>query len=162
MASRLKMWTRRRRSSINSSPTSTRPTNPPRRPSSVWHRPRPGSGDVRHGPASPRARCAAERSALCAREQVEPLRPRRSAGQATRSSVAEEARQVGSGEFFGEMSLIDRYTRSATAKAVTHVRCLVFSCSVFRPFAHNHREVAWTLLELVFARVREAEARTAA
>ncbi len=71
-------------------------------------------------------------------------------------------RSVGPGECFGEMALIDRDTRSATAKAVATTRCLVFSRPVFRPFAHNHPEVAWALLELMVARVREAEARSAA
>ena len=69
-------------------------------------------------------------------------------------------RTVGPGEFFGEMALIDRDTRSATATAVTPTRCLVFSRPVFRPFAHNHPEVAWALLELMVARVREVESRS--
>ena len=73
----------------------------------------------------------------------------------------QKVRSVGPGEFFGEVALIDRDTRSATATAVTDTRCLVFSRPVFRPFAHNHPEVAWALLELMVSRVREAETRTA-
>ena len=72
----------------------------------------------------------------------------------------QKVRSVGPGEFFGEVALIDRDSRSATAKAVTQTSCLVFSRPVFRPFAHNHPEVAWALLELMVSRVREAEART--
>lgn len=71
-------------------------------------------------------------------------------------------KQIGPGDCFGEMALIDRETRSATVVAATDARCLVFSRPVFRPFAHNHPEVAWALLELMVSRVREAESRAAA
>jgi CRP/FNR family cyclic AMP-dependent transcriptional regulator len=65
------------------------------------------------------------------------------------------------GDFFGEMSLIDHETRSATVVADSAVECLVFSAWVFRPFALAHPEVAWALLETMVKRVREAEARAA-
>ncbi len=68
-------------------------------------------------------------------------------------------RTLSSGEYFGEMALIDRQPRSATITAETDVRCLVFSQWVFRPFALEHPEVAWALLEVMVARVREAENR---
>ncbi len=71
-------------------------------------------------------------------------------------------RTVGPGEFFGEMALIDRDTRSATARALEATRCLVFSRRAFRPFAHDHPDVAWALLELMVARLRQAEARSGA
>jgi CRP-like cAMP-binding protein len=66
-------------------------------------------------------------------------------------------RTLGPGDSFGEMALIDRETRSATVIATADTRCLVFSRPVFRPFAINHPEVAWALLEVMVARVREAE-----
>jgi CRP/FNR family cyclic AMP-dependent transcriptional regulator len=65
------------------------------------------------------------------------------------------------GDFFGEMALIDRETRSATVVAETDISCLVFSAWVFRPFALAHPEVAWALLETMVKRVREAEGRAA-
>jgi CRP-like cAMP-binding protein len=71
-------------------------------------------------------------------------------------------RKLGPGDYFGEMALIDREYRSATVVAETDSRCLVFSRPVLRPFAYNHPEVAWALLELMVKRVREAEARAAA
>jgi len=70
-----------------------------------------------------------------------------------------QIRTLTPGDYFGEMALIDRDTRSATVTASSDTRCLVFSRPVFRPFAHNHPEVAWALLERMVARVREAEAR---
>jgi len=63
------------------------------------------------------------------------------------------------GDFFGEMALIDRETRSATVVADTGVECLVFSAWAFRPFALEHPEVAWALLEIMVQRVRDAESR---
>src|SRR5579871_3804158 len=68
-------------------------------------------------------------------------------------------RSLGPGDYFGEMGLVDRDHRSATVVAKTDVVCLVISRPVFRPFAFSHPEVAWALLEVMVARVREAESR---
>jgi CRP/FNR family transcriptional regulator, cyclic AMP receptor protein len=67
---------------------------------------------------------------------------------------------MGPGDTFGEMALIDGKSRSATVKAASDARCLVFTQWVFRPFALDHPEVAWAMLELMVARLREAEARS--
>ena len=37
--------------------------------------------------------------------------------------------------------------------------CLLFVAWVFRPFAMEHPETAWALLEMMVQRVRDAEAR---
>lgn len=70
-----------------------------------------------------------------------------------------EVRRLGPGDYFGEMALIDRIPRSAKVTAETDARCLGFTQWVFRPFALEHPEVAWALLEVMVSRVREAEAR---
>jgi len=75
------------------------------------------------------------------------------------SVKGQPVRSLGPGDYFGEMSLVDRHDRSATVVAQTDVTCLVLSRPVFRPFAHDHPEVAWALLEMMVARVREAEGR---
>jgi hypothetical protein len=80
-------------------------------------------------------------------------------GQASVNVGGKQARILGPGDFFGEMALIDRTVRSATVTADTDVRCLLFTQWVFRPFAVEHPEVAWALLELMVKRVREAENR---
>ena len=72
-----------------------------------------------------------------------------------------EVRRLGPGQYFGEMALIDRSPRSATVTAVTDVSCFVMTQWQFRPFATEHPEVAWALLEAMVQRVREAESRTA-
>jgi len=57
------------------------------------------------------------------------------------------------------MALIDHSIRSATITAETDLRCLLFVSWVFRPFAMEHPETAWALLEAMVQRVRDAEAR---
>jgi CRP/FNR family transcriptional regulator, cyclic AMP receptor protein len=80
-------------------------------------------------------------------------------GQAAVSVRGRRARTLGPGDYFGEMALIDHSYRSATITAETDLRCLLFTAWVFRPFAMDHPETAWALLEMMVKRVREAEAR---
>jgi CRP-like cAMP-binding protein len=80
-------------------------------------------------------------------------------GQAAVNIHGRSARTLGPGDYFGEMALIDHSYRSATITAETELRCLMFTAWVFRPFALEHPEVAWALLELMVQRVRDAEAR---
>ena len=80
-------------------------------------------------------------------------------GQAAVTVHGQHARTLGPGEFFGEMALIDHSARSATVTAETDLHCLMFTSWVFRPFALDHPEVAWALLELMVQRVRDAESR---
>jgi CRP/FNR family transcriptional regulator, cyclic AMP receptor protein len=80
-------------------------------------------------------------------------------GQAAVSVRGRHARTLGPGDYFGEMALIDHSYRSATITAETELRCLLFTAWVFRPFAMDHPETAWALLEMMVKRVREAEAR---
>ena len=80
-------------------------------------------------------------------------------GQAVVSVHGRPARTLGPGDYFGEMALIDHSYRSATITAETDLRCLLFTAWVFRPFAIEHPETAWALLEMMVQRVRDAEAR---
>jgi CRP/FNR family transcriptional regulator, cyclic AMP receptor protein len=80
-------------------------------------------------------------------------------GQAAVSVHGRPARTLGPGDYFGEMALIDHSYRSATITAETELRCLLFTAWVFRPFALEHPETAWALLEMMVQRVRQAEAR---
>jgi len=80
-------------------------------------------------------------------------------GRAAVSVHGRPARTLGPGDYFGEMALIDHSYRSATITAETDLRCLLFTAWVFRPFAIEHPETAWALLEMMVQRVREAEAR---
>ena len=81
-------------------------------------------------------------------------------GQATVSVNARTVATLGPGDFFGEMALIDSTNRrSATVTADTDLRALMLTQPVFRPFALDHPEAIWALLELMVTRVRESQTR---
>jgi CRP/FNR family transcriptional regulator, cyclic AMP receptor protein len=80
-------------------------------------------------------------------------------GQASVDVHGQPARTLGPGDYFGEMALIDRSLRSAKITAKSELRCLMFIEWVFRPFAMQHPETAWALLEVMVQRVRDAENR---
>jgi len=81
------------------------------------------------------------------------------AGRAAVSIHGRPVRVLGPGDYFGEMALIDRSVRSAKITAETDLRCLMFVTWVFRPFAKEHPDSAWALLEMMVQRVRDAENR---
>ena len=80
-------------------------------------------------------------------------------GRAAVSVHGQPVRTLGPGDYFGEMALIDHNYRSAKITADTELRCLMFVAWIFRPFALEHPESAWALLEMMVRRVREAENR---
>ncbi len=66
-------------------------------------------------------------------------------------------KRLRAGDYFGEMSIIDRAPRSADVVAASKLRCLVFTQWEFRPFLKEHPDVAWALLEVLVARLRAAQ-----
>ena len=68
-------------------------------------------------------------------------------------------RALGPGDYFGEMALIDHSYRSAKITAETELHCLMLTAWDFRPFAMDHPQTAWALLEMMVQRVRDAENR---
>ena len=74
------------------------------------------------------------------------------------SLSGEIVRTLGPGDHFGEIALLDDGPRSATVTASTDLRCRGMAAWEFRPFVQEHPEVAWTMLETLAARLREAEA----
>ena len=80
-------------------------------------------------------------------------------GRAAVSVHGKPARTLGPADYFGEMALIDHSYRSAKITAETQVRVLLFTAWTFRPFAMQHPETAWALLEMMVQRVRDAENR---
>jgi CRP-like cAMP-binding protein len=65
-------------------------------------------------------------------------------------------------DFFGEVALIDGGRRSADITAETNLRCWGISQREFRAFVKRNPQVAWSLLEVLAARLRAAEAAAAA
>ena len=79
-------------------------------------------------------------------------------GDATVSVGGEQRATIGAGDYFGEIALIDEGTRSATITAATDLKCYGLTAWEFRPFVEEHPQVAWTLLQTLARRLREAQA----
>lgn len=81
-------------------------------------------------------------------------------GEAEVTVHGEPVRRLGPGDTFGEMALIDdeRDRRTAGVTAVTPVRLLGISAWNFRPFVREHPDVAWSIIQTLVRRLREAEA----
>ena len=60
------------------------------------------------------------------------------------------------GDHFGEIAMIAGDQRAATITADTDMRCLSMTRWEFRPFVTEHPDVAWSLLETLAKRLREA------
>jgi CRP-like cAMP-binding protein len=82
-------------------------------------------------------------------------------GEANVSVGGRQIRTLAAGDSFGEVALVDKSARSATVVAATEMRCHALPVWSFRSFAQTHPEVAWTLLEIMAERLRDAEARSA-
>jgi len=79
-------------------------------------------------------------------------------GQAVVTVGGEERTRLGPGDYFGEMALIDDAPRSATITAETDLRCFGMTPWEFRPFVESHPHVAWTMLQSLSKRLRDAQA----
>lgn len=79
-------------------------------------------------------------------------------GQATVRVGDEERAQLGPGDYFGEIALIDEGMRSASITADTDLRCYGMTVWEFRPFVEEHPQVAWSMLQTMARRLREAQA----
>ncbi len=66
-------------------------------------------------------------------------------------------RKLGPGDSFGEMALLDHEGRSATIRAESAVSLATIPEWSFKPFVHEHPEVAYRLLQTLSLRVRQAE-----
>jgi CRP/FNR family transcriptional regulator, cyclic AMP receptor protein len=80
-------------------------------------------------------------------------------GNATVSVGGDIVRTLGPGDYFGEVALIDNGTRSATIVATTDLVCQGMTVWEFRPIVQSNPDVAWSMLETMAARLREAESR---
>ena len=78
-------------------------------------------------------------------------------GNANVNVAGEPKGTLGPGDYFGEIALIDDLPRSATITAATDLRCFGLTPWDFRPFVEEHPNVAWTLLQTLARRLREAQ-----
>lgn len=66
-------------------------------------------------------------------------------------------RELGPGDSFGEMSLLDKERRSASVRARTDVLIYWLPAWEFKPLLVAHPEISYRLLEQLSRRVRRAE-----
>jgi CRP-like cAMP-binding protein len=84
-------------------------------------------------------------------------------GETSVSVAGEEVATLKRGDYVGELALLDpEGPRSATVTAKTDVVLAAMSTWQFRPFVLAHPEVAWTLLQRLARRLREAQAPVSA
>ena len=80
-------------------------------------------------------------------------------GNANVTVGGEQRGTLGSGDYFGEIALIDDGIRSASITAATDLLCYGMTPWEFKPFVEQHPQVAWVLLETLARRFREAQAQ---
>jgi CRP-like cAMP-binding protein len=80
-------------------------------------------------------------------------------GEAVVSVGGEERRTLGSGDYFGEVALIDEGSRTATIEAKTDVKAYGLTPWQFRPLVEENASIAWPLLVSMAHRIREIESR---
>lgn len=73
---------------------------------------------------------------------------------------AEKVRDLGPGDVFGEMALLDEFPRSATVRAVEPTTCLGITRWHFRGILESHPQIALKLLPVLTKRLRTAESHS--
>jgi len=79
-------------------------------------------------------------------------------GSAKVSVGGEEVRELGPGDYFGEIGLIADIDRTATIIAETQLRCYGMTSWDFRPLVESNASIAWNMLQVMAQRLREAQA----
>jgi CRP/FNR family transcriptional regulator, cyclic AMP receptor protein len=81
-------------------------------------------------------------------------------GKVSVSTHGRDVRELGPGQYFGEMSMIDGRPRSATVTATEPTRTFVVPHQLFEELVREEPDFSLALLQLLCARLREAESRT--
>jgi CRP/FNR family cyclic AMP-dependent transcriptional regulator len=77
-----------------------------------------------------------------------------------RARVEQDGKQLGelsTGDFFGELALIEEHPRSATVTAATDTDCLLFPAWEFTALLEEHPEVALPILRVLIQRLHRSE-----
>ena len=78
-------------------------------------------------------------------------------GTATVSARGRERAQLGPGDYFGELALIDEGERSATITATADLVCYGLTFWDFRPLVQGNAAIGWKLVQALAKRLRAAE-----
>ena len=79
-------------------------------------------------------------------------------GTATIDVHGEPRGQIGPGDYFGEVALIDdQALRTATVTAETDLTCYGLTSWEFRPLVEAHASIAWKLLQAMAKMLRAAQ-----
>lgn len=78
-------------------------------------------------------------------------------GRATVTTPRGETRQLGPGDYFGEISLVDGLPRSASVVADGALRTRYLNSSTFHSLLNKHPEIAKSLLAVLAKRLRALE-----
>jgi CRP-like cAMP-binding protein len=76
-------------------------------------------------------------------------------GEAAVSVRGEERARLTTGDYFGEIALIDEGARTATVTAVTDLSCYGLTLWEFGPLVRENGEIGWKLLQALAARYRD-------
>jgi CRP-like cAMP-binding protein len=82
-------------------------------------------------------------------------------GEASVTVGGEERRRFGPGDYFGEIALIDEGARTATVVAESQLKCWGLTSWEFRPLVESNASIAWSMLQTLAHRLREADKRPA-
>src|SRR3954452_24417622 len=82
-------------------------------------------------------------------------------GEAAVTVDGEVRRKLGSGDYYGEVALIDGGRRTATITAISDGKSYGLTPWQFRPLLEENASIAWPFLEGMPARVREPNPRKA-
>ncbi len=80
------------------------------------------------------------------------------AGKAEVVKAGQTLAELGEGNFFGELGVIDGEPRTADVIAVTETECWILSQWAMKSVIKNHPEVALSMLEEVVRRLRATDA----
>ena len=65
--------------------------------------------------------------------------------------------EMGPGDFFGELALIEEHARSATVRATEETECILFVAWEFTALLKEHPEVAVPIMKALIARIHRRE-----
>jgi CRP-like cAMP-binding protein len=74
-------------------------------------------------------------------------------GEAEVSVDGKLVQKLGPGDYFGEIALLGRGSRTASVRALTAMRCLTIDSWDFRPLVRSNPDLSWALLEALATRL---------